>query len=76
MEPTPELIDALYREEVLEARCMKPEDKLLAGPELFAFAASITKAGIHHQHPDADAEEVERIFAERIALAERLERAR
>jgi len=35
MEPTQELIDALYREEVRAARRMPTEEKLLAGGRIF-----------------------------------------
>ena len=35
MQPTPELIDQLYRDRVLCARRMPPEEKLLAGAELY-----------------------------------------
>lgn len=55
--PPPEtqrLIDELYREELREARAMAPEQKLLLGEELFAFAWSITLAGIRNQFPEAD----------------------
>jgi hypothetical protein len=73
MEPTQELIDDIYREKVRRARRMKPEAKLLAGIELFEYAAEITKAGIRSQFPLADEKEVLRILRERLALRERLE---
>ncbi len=75
MEPTQELIDAVYRDKVDAARRMSPEEKLFAGAELFDYACEITKAGIRHQFPDADEEEVQRILRERLALAERLQRS-
>jgi hypothetical protein len=76
MEPTPELVDALYRDKVRAARAMKPEAKLLAGAELFDWASSITMAGIRAQHPAADARQVLQMLRDRLALAERLEAAR
>jgi hypothetical protein len=72
-EPTPELIDELYREDVAAARKMSVEQRLAAGPELFDFACEITRGGIRHQNPDATDEEVEAILRQRLALAERLE---
>jgi hypothetical protein len=75
MEPTQELIDALYREEVLRARRMKPGDKLFAGADLFDYACEITKSGIRHQHPDADEQQVLALLRDRLALARRLENA-
>ncbi len=73
MEPTKALIEQLYREDVEHARRMKPEDKLIAGAELFDYACSITKAGIRHQNPGVDEPTVRRMLRERIALGEKLE---
>jgi len=74
MQPTQELIDAVYRDKVEAALRMSPEEKLFASAELFDYACEITKAGIRHQFPDADEDEVLRILRERVALAEQLER--
>ena len=65
--------DELYQEEVLEARAMRPEDKLLAGEELFLYACSVTMAGIRNQFPHADDAEQRRILEERLELQRRLE---
>lgn len=73
MKPTRQLGDQLYREEVLAARRMKPEEKLLAGPQLFDFACRIAMDGIRHQFPDADEQRVREILAQRVALGRRLE---
>jgi hypothetical protein len=67
------LADGLYRERVLEARAMAPEDKLLAGEELFEYACSITLAGIRNQFPEATEAECRRILAARLELRERME---
>jgi hypothetical protein len=74
--PPPEtqrLIDELYREELRDARAMRPEDKLLAGEELFIYACSITMAGIQQQFPEADEAERRRILDRRLDLQRRLE---
>jgi len=63
----------LYAEEVLRARKMSPEEKILAGPRLFELACQITMDGIRHQYPDANPAEVRRILSERLALGKRLE---
>lgn len=68
------LIDALYREEVREARKMSPEDKFLAGEELFRFACEVTLAGIRNQNPGATEAECQRILQERLRLGEWLQR--
>ena len=75
MEPTKELIDAIYRERVLRARRTPPEEKILAGPRLFDYACRITKDGIRSQHPDASEQEVEQILLQRLALRRRLRAA-
>jgi len=72
MQPSKELIDALYRERVLRAREMPAEEKLLAGADLFEWACEITKAGIRSQYPDADEGQVQAILAQRLALQQRL----
>ena len=74
--PPPEtqrLIDELYREELLEARAMPPEQKLLLGEELFVYACSITMAGIQNQFPEADEAERRRILEQRLELQRKLE---
>jgi len=48
------LAGALYREEVLRARAMPPEEKLLEGPRLFERVCRIMADGIRHQHPGLD----------------------
>ena len=76
MEPTRTLGDPLYRDEVLAARVMTPEEKLLAGPQLFDFACRIALDGIRNQFPDADEQRVRQILAERVELGRRLENTR
>src|SRR5438105_5189494 len=73
MEPTPELIDQLYREELEEARRMSGEQKPLAGGELFELASQITLAGIRAENPGLSEEELLEKFRERLRLARRLE---
>ena len=68
------LADQLYRERVLAARQMPPEEKLLAGEELFDYACSITLAGIRNQFPGASEEECQRMLEERLDLRERMEK--
>ena len=70
---TQRLIDELYREQVREALAMPPEQKLLLGEELFAYACSITLAGIRNQFPEADEAERRRILEQRLAFQRELE---
>ena len=67
------LIDDLYREEVLEARRMSPEEKFLAGEELFHFACSVTIAGIRNENPSFTDEDCQRELKRRLGLRERIE---
>ena len=76
MKPTPELIDAIYREKVVRARGRPVSEKLLDGPRLFAMAVEWTKAGIRAQHPGADEERVLEILRQRLVLKRRLEEVR
>ena len=74
--PPPEtqrLIDELYREEIIEARQMPPEEKILAGQRLFEAACRITLAGIRNQFPEASEERCLEIFRQRLELQRRLE---
>ena len=73
MEPTGTLGDQLYRDDVLAARVMTPEEKLLAGPQLFDFACRIALDGIRNQFPDVDEQRIRQILAERVELGRRLE---
>lgn len=69
-----QLAEALYRERVAEAGAMPPEEKLLAGEELFDYACAITLAGIREQSPGLSEVERLRILEERLSLRERMER--
>ena len=71
--PVQKLAEALYCERLVEARTMAPEDKLLAGEELFDYACAITLAGIRDQFPGLNDEECLRILEERLALREQME---
>jgi len=66
------LIDELYREEVLDARKMPIEEKLLMGERLFRWACEVTLAGIHYQNPGAGEQECQRILVERVELGKKM----
>ena len=71
--PTSELIDSLYRQDILQARRMAPEEKLLAGERLFEWACEITLAGIRHQFPDYSEAQCRETLARRLALRRAME---
>lgn len=74
MVPSKALIDDIDRERIERARNTSPEEKLLDGPRLFDRACGIMRDGIRSQFPNADEKEVWRIFLERLAIAEALDR--
>jgi hypothetical protein len=67
------LAEALYRERVIRARRMAPEEKFIAGEELFALACSITLAGIRNQFPNANDQECLHLLKQRLALRSKRE---
>ena len=67
MPPTREAIDSLYRQAILRARAMSPEEKFLAGPRLFDDACRVTLDGIRHQFPGIDDERANQILKQRLA---------
>jgi len=74
--PPPEtqrLIEELYREELREARAMPPEQKVLAGQQLFEAACRITLAGIRNQNLGLSEEHCLEILRQRLVLQRRLE---
>lgn len=72
MEPTPELIDTIYRERILKARHTPLDEKLLLGPQLFAEVCERMADGIRDEYPEADEERVQDILRARLALLQRL----
>lgn len=73
MEPTLELIDALFRDKVRQARATPRELKLFSGIELFEFGCEIMTAGIRHQFPGIDEKGVQDKIHQRMAWSRRLE---
>ena len=71
-----QLADAIFRDRVLRARQMPPEEKLLDGARLFDWACRITEWGIRNQHPDADDGRVAALLRARVDLQRRLEGVR
>ena len=74
--PYAALADELYRERVLRARQASPEQRFLAGEELFEWACSITMAGIENENPGISREECLKIIEQRLEMRARMERGR
>jgi len=73
MEPSRELIDALFIDKVLAARQRSFEEKFLAGGELHMAAIERMQAGILMENPEASAEQVAKELQRRIAINRLLE---
>jgi hypothetical protein len=67
------LIDQRYREEVMRARKMTPEEKFLAGEQLFLSECDRTLAEIKSENPEFSDEDSRRELERRLELQERME---
>lgn len=68
------LIDEHYREQVLRARQMTPEEKFLAGEELFMSECNKALAEIKSQNPEFSDEDCRRELERRLESQEQMER--
>jgi hypothetical protein len=73
VEPTPELVEALYREKVLRARRMTPQRRVEVGAELSDVGRQMMREAIRRENPLATAEQVRQLMRRRIELARRLD---
>ena len=69
------LADALYWERVERARRLMPEQRLMAGPELFDCACTVTLSALHEQMPGAGEAELLEALRRRPAVKRKLEEA-
>ena len=72
MEPTQELLDAIYRDRVLRARQVPPGNKLLAGGELFEQVCDRMRDGLRYENPGVGEETIEELLGRRLDLLRRL----
>jgi hypothetical protein len=70
------LADAIYRERVLRARRVPPEQRILEGPQLFDFACSASLAGLRMQMPNASEAELRQGLRRRLAIGRKLQNYR
>lgn len=66
------LADAIYRDKVLRARAMKPEDRLVEGARLFDEAMTFTKAGIAAQLGTSDEAVIDCEFMRRLEITRKI----
>jgi len=63
---------AALQKQIAKYRAMTGEERLNLAFNLHELSCEVVRAGIRHQHPEASAEEVNRLLRERIALAQSL----
>jgi hypothetical protein len=73
MNPSQPLVDDIYRERILRARTMRPEEKFMEGIRLFNQSCAWMEAGIRHQMPNADKATIRRIMIERVQRLRQVE---
>ena len=73
VEPTPELVEALYREKVLRARRMTPQRRIEVGAELSDLGRQMMREAILRQNPAATEQEIRLEMRYRFNLARKLE---
>jgi hypothetical protein len=65
--PSQDLVDQLYRQQILLARRIPPEEKLLDGLRLFERSCGLMADGIRAELPEADGQQVREILIRRIS---------
>ncbi len=60
------------QKQIEKYQTMTGEERLRVALDLHELSCEIARDGIRHQHPEASADEVDRLLRERIALAQRL----
>lgn len=73
MEPTPELLATLRREEIEDARRLTVEQKLALSGDLFDSACQVTLSGIRMQDPGISDDAAWAELRRRLELSRRLE---
>ena len=58
--------------QIKKYRAMTGEERLKLALDLHELSCEVARDGIRYQHPEASADEVERLLRERIALAQSL----
>ena len=73
MDPSQELVDQLYRQEILRARRIPPDQRLLDGMRLFERSCGLMMDGIRDEQPDADEQQVTEILIKRISRLRKID---
>ena len=73
MEPTPELIDAIYRDKIRRSREMTIQRRIDVGAELSDLGRQMMREAIRRDIPTASEEEILQELRRRIALSRKLD---
>lgn len=76
MDTIRELATGIRREKLERARRMPPEEKILAGEELFRWASDVSLSGIRRQNPNLTEEQALEVLRKRLANKSRRDRVR
>ena len=67
--------DAIWLTKVRQARSMTEEERVLAGPRLFAGVCERMKEGLRDQNPGADEAEIHRLLLRNLKRLRKIEPA-
>jgi hypothetical protein len=73
VEPSEELVDAIYREKVLRSRRMTVQRRMEVGAELSDMGRQMMREAILRQNPAATGDEIRREMRYRFKLSRKLE---
>jgi hypothetical protein len=73
MEPTSELIDALYREKILRARQMTLQKRVEVGAELSDIGRQMMRELILRENPSASQAQILQLMRQRLELKRKLD---
>lgn len=76
MDNIPELAQEIRRERLSRARRTPPDEKILAGEELFHWAAGVTLSGIRDQNPELSEKQALDVLRRRLANRRRRNQVR
>lgn len=67
--------DAIWLAKVRQARSMTEEDRVLAGPRLFAGVCERMKEGLRDENPEANEPEIHRLLLRNLKRLRKIETA-
>jgi hypothetical protein len=73
VEPTPELVDAIYREKILRSRRMTIQKRLEVAAELSDIGRQMMREAIRRENPAASDDEVRQLMRGRLELKRKLD---